>query len=80
MKYFVMLLDEHHRRNFMMLLAGSSPRFPSNLGISKGNLVAMLGQVASCNMGSFMSLVKYGMFRDAKYGKLGVGPAMVCGD
>jgi hypothetical protein len=61
-----------------MILAGSSPSFPSNLGMFGVNLVGMLGQVASCNMGSFVNLVKSRMFRDSKYGKLGVGPTMVC--
>jgi hypothetical protein len=57
---------------------GSSPGLPSKLGILEGILVGILGQVGSCNMGSFTILVKYGMLRDAKYGMDGGVPAMVC--
>jgi len=79
MEYSMMLLEERYRWNIMMWLVGSSHGFPSNLGLYKGNFVGMLGHMASCKIRSFMSLVKFGMFRDAKYGKMGVGPAMVCG-
>jgi len=85
MESYVMLLEQQHRWKDMMLLAWSMmllaqslDGFPSNLEMSKGNLVGMLGQVGSCKIGSFVSLVKYGMLRDAKYGKFGSGAAMVC--
>ena len=77
-----MLLEEHHKWKVIRWLVGSSPGFPSNFGISKGNLVGILGQVASCKMGSFVSLFKSGMLRDAKHGigKFGGGlvPTIVC--
>jgi hypothetical protein len=60
-----------------MWLAGSSLGFPSNFGMSESNLVGILGQVASCKMGAFVSLVKSGMLRDAKYGKGGFGGGLV---
>jgi hypothetical protein len=82
MESSMMLFEEHHKWKVITWLAGSSPGFPSNFGISEGNLVGILGQVASCKMGSFMSLVKLGMLRDAKYGigRFGGGlvPAIVC--
>jgi hypothetical protein len=67
MESSMMLFEEHHKRKFITWLAGSSPSFPSNFGISKGSLVGILGHVGSCKMGSFMSLVKSGILRDAKY-------------
>jgi hypothetical protein len=39
--------------------------------------VGIFDQVGSCNMGSFINLVKYGMLRDAKYGMDGGVPTMV---
>ena len=36
--------------------------------MSEGDLVGMLGHVASCKIGSFVSLVKSRMLSDAKYG------------
>jgi hypothetical protein len=33
--------DEHHKRKVVMCAPGSSPRFPSNFGISEGNLVSV---------------------------------------
>jgi hypothetical protein len=78
MESSMMILEEHHRWKEIMWLVGSSVGFPPNFGMSKGNLVGMLGQVGSCKIGSFVSLVKYGMLRDAKYGKFGSGAAMVC--
>ena len=56
----------------MTWLAGSSPNFPSNLGMSEGSLVGILGHVGSCNIGSFMSLLNLGMLRDAIYGMGGL--------
>ena len=72
-----MLFNEHHKWKVITWLAGSSPSFPSNFGISEGSLVGILGQVGSCKMGSFMSLVKSGMLRDANYGIGRVGGGLV---
>jgi hypothetical protein len=52
----------------MTWLAGSSPAFPSNLGMSEGSLVGIAGYVGSCNIGSLVSLLRSGMLREAKYG------------
>jgi hypothetical protein len=52
----------------MTWLAGSSPAFPSNLGMSEGSLVGIAGQVGACNIGSLVSLLRSGMLREAKYG------------
>jgi hypothetical protein len=52
----------------MTWLAGSSPAFPSNFGISEGSLVGIAGHVGSCNIGSFVSFLRSGMLREAKYG------------
>jgi hypothetical protein len=76
-----MLLEEHHKWKVMTWLAGSSPVFPSNLGISEGRLVGIAGHVGSCNIGLFVSLLRSGMLREAKYGIFsgggGLVPAMV---
>jgi hypothetical protein len=63
-----MLLEEHHRWKFMTWLAGSSPTFPSNLGMSEGSLVGITGHVGSCNIGSLVSFLRSGMLREVKYG------------
>jgi hypothetical protein len=63
----MMLFEDHHKWKVITWLVGSSPIFPSNFGMSKGNFVGILGQVASCKMGSFVSLFESGMLRDAKY-------------
>jgi hypothetical protein len=55
----------------MMWLDGSSLGFPSNMGMSEGNLVGIFNQVGSCNMGSFVNLIKYGILSDAKHGMMG---------
>ena len=77
----MMLLEEHHRWKFMTWLTGSSPAFPSNLGMSEGSLVGIAGHVGSCNIGSFVSFLRSGMLREAKYGICsgggGLAPAMV---
>jgi hypothetical protein len=52
----------------MTWLAGSSPAFPSNLGMSEGSLVGIAGHVGVCNIGSLVSLLRSGMLREAKYG------------
>ena len=62
-----MLLEEHHRWKVMTWLTGSSPAFPSNLGMFEGSLVGIAVHVGSCNIGSFVSLLKYDMLREAKY-------------
>ena len=64
----MMLLEEHHKWKAMAWLAGSSPTFPSNLGMSEGSLVGIAGHVVSCDIGSLVSLVRSGMLREAKYG------------
>jgi hypothetical protein len=82
MESSMILFEEHHKWKVIPWFSGSSPGFPSNFRMSKRNLVGILGQVASCRMGSFMSLVKLRMLRDAKYGKGGFGgglvPIIVC--
>jgi hypothetical protein len=66
----------------MTWLAGSSPAFPSNFGMSEGSLVGIAGHVESCNIGSLVCLVRSGMLREAKYGICngggGLYPAIVC--
>jgi hypothetical protein len=68
----------------MTWLARSSPAFPSNFGMSEDSLVCIAGHVGSCNIGSLVSLVRYGMLREAKYGICsgwgggGLAPAIVC--
>jgi hypothetical protein len=66
----------------MKWLAGSSPAFPSNFGMSDRSFVGIAGHVASCNIGSLVSLVRSGMLREAKYGICsgggGLAPAIVC--
>jgi hypothetical protein len=77
MESSIMLLEEHHKWKFMTWLAGSSPAFPSNLGISEGSLVGIAGHVGSCNIGSFVSLLRYGMLREAKYGIYSGGGGLI---
>jgi hypothetical protein len=76
-----MMFEEHLKWRVTTWLAGSSPYFPSNLGIFEGSLVGTLGHVGSCNIGSFVSLLKSDMLRDTKYGmgggSGGLVPAMV---
>ena len=69
----MMLLEENHKWKFMTWLAGSSPTFPSNLGMSEGSLVGIAGHVGSCNIGSLVSLFRSSMLREAKYGIKSVG-------
>jgi len=77
MEYFVIPLEEHHKLKDMIWLARSSPVFPSNLGISKGNFVGIFGQARSCNIGSCVSLVRSWILSESKKGMIGVGPAML---
>jgi hypothetical protein len=50
--------------------------------MSEGSLVGIAGHVGSCNIGSFVSLVRFGMLREAKYGICsgggGLALAMLC--
>ena len=62
----MMLFEENHRWKVKTWLTGSSPTFPSNLGMSEGSLVGIVGHVGSCNIGSLMILVRSGMLREAK--------------
>jgi hypothetical protein len=77
----MMLFEENHKWKVMIWLVVSSPTFPSNLGMNEGNLVGIVGHVGSCNIGSFVSLLKSDMLREAKYGMWsgggGLFPAMV---
>ena len=77
----MMLFEEHHKWKVITWLVRYSPGFPSNFGIYEGSLIGILVHVGSCKMGSFVSLVKSGMLRYAKYGMGGFGggifPAMV---
>jgi hypothetical protein len=81
MESSIILLEEHHKWKFMTWLAGSSVAFTSNLGISEGSLVSIAGHARSCNIGSFVSFLRSGMLREAKYGICSGGeelvPAMV---
>jgi hypothetical protein len=79
MESSMILFEEHHKWKVITWLAGSSPGFSSNFGISEGSLVGILGHVGSCKMGSFMSLVKSGMLRDVKYGIVGFGGGSIPG-
>ena len=61
-------LETHHRWYVVIWLAGSSPVFPSNLGIFVGILTGTSGQAKWCLMGSFVSFEKLGNSRVAKNG------------
>ena len=43
-----------------------SPCFPSNFGIFEGSFLGIDGQFWSCSIGSFVSLLKSGIFYEAK--------------
>jgi hypothetical protein len=77
-----MLFEEHHKWKVMTWLARSFPDFSSNLEMSEGSLVGIAGHVGSCNIRSFVSLLKSGMLREAKYdmwsGGEGLAPFMGC--
>jgi hypothetical protein len=77
MESSMILFEENHKWKVITWLAGSSPSFPSKFEMSEVNLVGILGQVASCKMGSFVSFVKSGMLRDVKYGKGVFGRGLV---
>jgi len=61
----------------MTWLVGSSPNFHSNLGMSKGSFLGIFSQVGSCNMGSFVNLVRSWILSETKKGIIGVGPTML---
>ena len=63
--------EEHHRWKVMTWVLGSSFAFPSNLGMSEGNLVGMGGQTSECLIGSLINLDKLGIFNVAKNGIFG---------
>ena len=46
----------------------SLPNFPSNLGMSKGNVIGTGGHVALCPTGSFIKFDKYGKFKVSRKG------------
>lgn len=50
----------------MTWVLGSSFAFPSNLGMSDGNLVGMGGQTGECLIRSLINLDKSGRFKVAK--------------
>jgi hypothetical protein len=81
MESSIILLEEHHKWKVMTWLARSSLAFPSNLGMSEGSLVGITGHVGSWNIGSFVSFLRSGMLREAKYricsGGRGLVPSMV---
>ena len=58
-----MLLEEHHRWKDMTCLVGSSPCFPSNIGMSKGSLLGMVVHVGSWYMGSLVIFARSGKFK-----------------
>ena len=64
---------EHHRWKVMAWVLGSSFAFPSNLGMSEGNLVGIGGQMGECLIGSLNNLDKSGKFRVARNGIFGGG-------
>ena len=51
---------------------GSFLSFPSNLGMYEGNLVGTSGHVALCHTGSFINFEKFGKFKVAMKGILGI--------
>ena len=58
--------EEHHRWNVMTWVLGSLLDFPSNLGMLKGNLVGIGGQMGECLIGSLINLDKSGKFSVAR--------------
>ena len=62
---------EHHRWKVITCVLGSSFAFPSNLGISEGNLVGMGGQAGEFLIRSLINLDKSGKFNVAKNGIFG---------
>ena len=60
--------EEHHRWKVITCVLGSSFTFPSNLGMSNGNLFGIRGQVGECLIGSLINSDKSGEFNVAKNG------------
>ena len=58
--------EEHHRWKVITCVLGSSFTFPSNLGMSNGNLVGIGGQAGECLIGSLINLDKSGKFNVAR--------------
>jgi hypothetical protein len=77
MESSIILLEEHHKWKDMTWLVGSSLDFPSNLGMFEGSFVVIFGQVGSCNMGSFVNLVRSEILSESKKGMIGASPAML---
>jgi hypothetical protein len=69
----MILFEENHKWKVMTWLARSSHNFTLNFGIFEGSLVGILEHVGSCNIGSFVILLKSRMLRDTKYGMGGGG-------
>ena len=65
--------DKHHKWKVVTWSPGSSPVFPSNLGISEGSLVGTGGQTSLYLIRSLVNLERYGKFNVAKKGSRG-GP------
>jgi hypothetical protein len=63
-------LETDHRWYVVIWLAGSSPVFPSNFGMSVGILTGTDGQEKWCLMGSFISFDKLSNLRVARNGSL----------
>jgi hypothetical protein len=63
--------NKHHRWKVMTWVLGSSFDFPSNLGMSEGNLVGMGGQADECLIESLINLDKSCKFKVAKNGIFG---------
>jgi hypothetical protein len=64
----MMIFEKNHKWKVMKWLEGLFHAFPSNLGMPEGRLVGIAGHVGSCNIGSFVSLLRSEMLREAKYG------------
>jgi hypothetical protein len=77
MESSMMLFEEHHKWKVMIWLAGSSPAFPSNLGIFEGSLAGIAGHVGSCNIASLVSLLRSRMLRETNYGMWSGGGGLV---
>jgi len=77
MESYIILLEEHHKCKDMIWLEGSSPSFPSNIGMPEGSFMGIFVQVGSCNMGSFVNFVRSRILSESKKGMIGVGPAMI---
>ena len=64
--------EEHHSWKVVIWEFESSPSFPSKLVMSKGNLIGIGGHATLCCMGSFINFDKYGKFKVARKGSLGL--------